>query len=157
VKPDLSQLRDIHLPAPVSWWPPAPGWWALLALVLIVAGLVVWFYRRRRRNRWRAIALNELARLRTTQPEGLLSDLSVLLRRVAISRFPRREVAALTGEDWLAFLDRTLGDETAFRSAAGRALLSGPYGNDGPEVDVGSLLDLCERWIKRLPARGVAA
>ena len=156
MKPDLSQLRDIHLPAPVSWWPPAPGWWGLLALLFIVVGLVVWFYRRRRRNRWRAIALTELARLRTTQPEGLLSDLSVLLRRVAISRFPRREVAALTGEDWLAFLDRTLADNTAFRSGAGRAFLRGPYGKDGPEVDVGSLLDLCERWIKRLPTRGVA-
>ncbi len=34
----LSQLRDIHLPEPVTFWPPAPGWWFILLLILI--GLV---------------------------------------------------------------------------------------------------------------------
>ena len=146
MKPDLSQLRDIHLPAAVSWWPPAPGWWGVLVLVLIAAGLAYVFYARRRRNLWRAKALAELARLR---------DLSVLLRRVAISRFPRHDVAALTGEAWLAFLDRGLGDTKAFQSGAGRVLLNGPYASK-VEVDTASLLALCERWIKQLPAKGTA-
>jgi hypothetical protein len=157
LKPDLSQLRDIHMPAPVSWWPPAPGWWVVLALLLIVAGLGYALYRRRRRNRWRGSALTELARLRAAPAEGLLRDLSVLLRRVAISRFPRHDVAALTGEAWLAFLDRTLGEGVAFQSEVGRALLSAPYGRSDADVDAGPLLDLCERWIKRLPARGAAS
>ncbi|MEX2365260.1 MAG: DUF4381 family protein [Pseudohongiellaceae bacterium] len=30
----LSELADIHLPAAVSFWPPAIGWWILLALLL---------------------------------------------------------------------------------------------------------------------------
>jgi hypothetical protein len=155
MKSDLNQLHDIHLPAAVSWWPPAPGWWGVLALVLIVAGLVYVIYTRRRRNRWRAKALAELARLRDAAPERLLRDLSVLLRRVAISRFPRHDVAALTGEAWLAFLDRSLGDAKAFQSGAGRVLLSGPYASNA-EVDTASLIVLCERWIKQLPAKGAA-
>ena len=155
MKPDLSQLHDIHLPAAVSWWPPAPGWWAVMALVAIAAGLIYVIYSRRRRNRWRTKALAELARLRDAAPECRLRDLSVLLRRVAISRFPRHDVAALTGAAWLAFLDRTLGDAKAFQSGAGRVLLSGPYANTA-EVDTAALLDLCERWIKRLPAKGAA-
>lgn len=153
MKPDLNQLRDIHMPAPVSWWPPAPGWWALLALLPITVALAYAIHVHRRRNRWRGGALTELARLRDEPPERLLRELSVLLRRVAISRFPRHEVAALTGEDWLAFLDRTLGDGMPFRSGAGRVLLSGPYARNA-EVDAASLLALCERWIKHLPATG---
>lgn len=155
MKPDLSQLRDIHLPAPVSWWPPAPGWWGVLALLLLLGALAYVFYSRRRRNRWRRSALSELEGLRDAAPEQMLRGLSVLLRRVAISRFPRRDVAALTGEAWLVFLDRILGDGTEFQSGVGRVLISGPYADDA-RVDGAYLLALCERWIKRLPARGTA-
>lgn len=150
MKPDLSQLRDIHFPAPVSWWPPAPGWWALLALLLITAALAYVIYAHRRRNSWRADALAELARLNGTAPERLVRDVSVLLRRVAISRFPHHDVAAITGEAWLAFLDRRLGHGNSFQTGVGRVLLNGPYAGT-VEVDGVSLLALCERWIKHLP------
>ena len=35
----LDQLRDIHLPEPISWWPLAPGWWLL---IIIALALMVW-------------------------------------------------------------------------------------------------------------------
>ena len=38
----LSELRDIHLPDPVSWWPPAPGWWIAVGIgfgLLAAAGI----------------------------------------------------------------------------------------------------------------------
>jgi|GEM_PF-491197 len=40
--PALEQLRDIHLPQAVHWWPPAPGWWLVAALVL---ALIIWLSR----------------------------------------------------------------------------------------------------------------
>lgn len=51
----LSQLADIHLPADVSFWPPAPGWWVLAALLmcgLCLLGLVQFrrWQQRQRRN-----------------------------------------------------------------------------------------------------------
>ena len=40
--PALEQLRDIHLPQAVHWWPPAPGWWIVAALLL---ALTIWLGR----------------------------------------------------------------------------------------------------------------
>lgn len=158
MKPDLDQLRDIHLPEPVSWWPPAPGWWLLLALSLAVAGFAAWWLRRRRAGRWRREALAEWRRLRQrwgtgqAAPPEIVAGLSVLLRRVAISRYPRAEAASLTGEDWLAFLDARVarGDAGMFRRGAGRALIDAPY-NPRARADMDALFTLCKQWIERLP------
>lgn len=149
MKPDLSQLRDIHLPPPVSWWPPAPGWWLLLTVLLVTALVLYWMVRRHRRNAWRRQALQELARLQGSDDATVASQLSILLRRVAISLYPHEEVAALTGKAWLAFLDDTLGEGTPFQTGAGRALLIGPYAAT-VEIDSPALLSLAESWIKRV-------
>lgn len=149
MKPDLDRLRDIHLPAPISWWPPAPGWWILAVLLLAILFIGYRLIRRRGRNGWRRQALQQLMQLRGSDDSTLVTQLSALLRRVAISRFPQAEVAAITGEAWLVFLDRTLGEGTPFQAGAGRALLSAPY-VAAPEVDGPALLALAERWIKRV-------
>lgn len=152
MKPDLGRLRDIHLPPAVSWWPPAPGWWVLAALLVAALGFGYLWYRHRRRTGWRRNALAELNLLRNSQGGELVRQLSTLLRRVAISRFPRDEVAALTGARWLAFLDRTLGDGTPFQSGVGAVLGSGPYARN-VSIEATALLALCRRWIDRLPTR----
>lgn len=162
MNPDLSQLRDIHLPAPISWWPPAPGWWLLAVLVVAILFGLYFLYRRRLRNDWRRSALAELTRLRQqyqaqpTSAQIIVSELSVLLRRVAISCFPREEVAMLSGDKWLAFLDRGMGEGAAFQSEQGRLLAVAPYVADAAisaETLLG-LFTLCENWIIKLPARG---
>jgi hypothetical protein len=156
INPALSQLHDIHLPARIGWWPPAPGWWGLAALVLLLlGGLLVWRYARKR-NAWRRFAQAELARLRSLDapPPVVIAALSVLLRRVAISRFPREQVAALNGEAWLAFLDTSADKAGGFQSASGRVLTSAPYRADAIEATaLPALFDLCERWLKHLPGR----
>ena len=104
------QLRDIHLPAEPSWWPPAPGWWMLatLSLVMLLAGVCLW-RRQRRSAGQRAQVLAELDELiRQHQHDGdqaaLASGLHQLLRRVA-----RRHDALATqqrGEAWRQTLAR---------------------------------------------------
>ncbi|HAD08873.1 MAG TPA: hypothetical protein DCF62_05290 [Porticoccaceae bacterium] len=44
----LAQLRDIHLPEAIGWWPPAPGWWLLTLLLIAALGYALWWWRRRR-------------------------------------------------------------------------------------------------------------
>jgi hypothetical protein len=158
MNPDLSQLRDIHLPPPISWWPPAPGWWLLLGVAALLLAGAFWWFQHRRNNRWRRQALQELTALRglPSGPQAGLIALSVLLRRVAISRFPRHEVAALNGDACLAFLDRTLGTGNEFASDTGRLLSTAPYVQDAqiyPQAAL-TLFDLSERWIRKLPRRG---
>ena len=131
---------------------PAPGWWAAGGVALIVGALIFWWGRRVRGEHWRKAALAELARVHIIDPAHRVAHLSVVVRRVAITRFPRERVAALTGDAWLAFLDETLGEEARFRSAAGRVLLTAPYACGYPD-DVTELVSLCERWVRGLPRR----
>lgn len=146
MNPDLSQLHDIHLPTSVSWWPLAPGWWLLLALLLVVLLLGYGFYRRYQRQRWRREALMLLRQLQqqSLTPKMLVVEYSQLLRRVAISRFPRTEVAALTGEQWLVFLDQQM--KVPGFQRQGRMLITAPY-SATVKGDLEELSALCERWI----------
>jgi len=110
----LSGLRDVHLPDAVTLWPPAPGWWLILGGMLALALGVHLHLRARRRNLKRA-AVRELdgieASFRSSGDVARLAlSLATLLRRVAIARFPRRDVASLHGRDWSRFLVRTSGD-----------------------------------------------
>ncbi|HEB89650.1 MAG TPA: DUF4381 domain-containing protein [Deltaproteobacteria bacterium] len=109
----LAALHDIHLPAPVPFWPIAPGWWALLGLaVFLAAGL--WIFRRARANRtqrWPVAAARELERLEAAYREKgdrleLAAGLSAFLRRTALMGFPDAKIAALHGDEWVGFLCR---------------------------------------------------
>src|SRR5574343_758173 len=96
-------IRDIHLPASVSWWPPAIGWWLLLLAALLLAG-ALWLWRRRQhRQRRRKQALHQLQALRAQagQPLACVQQISQWLRQVAVNYYPRQQVAALQGETWL--------------------------------------------------------
>jgi hypothetical protein len=150
---DTLPLRDIHLPEPVSWWPPAPGWWLLLALLLILIvafGFAIHYYKAGalQRSAKRSLREIESAFQQDRDQQVLVQNLSVLLRRLCLSRFPREEVAGLTGNDWLARLDRTLpGNE--FQQGAGRILIEAPYSTQS-QIDAQALLELCKRWVARL-------
>jgi hypothetical protein len=141
-------LRDLHLPEPVGWWPLAPGWWILLLLVtaLLAYGLLL-AYRRWRHNAARRHALRELARyeadyLQHRNPVLLGKQLSQLLRRGMLAYAPRDEVAGLTGDAWLDWLDRGM-PLPYFHTAGGKSLLQLPYRNpqdDCSDIDVDAML-----------------
>jgi len=140
--PQQIPLRDLHLPDAIGWWPIAPGWWFLIALA--VAALGYFLYRsflKWRRNAPRRIALRELKRIQQEYQHGvdeisLAIELSELLRRTMLAYAPRDEVAGLTGEGWLRWLDRGL-DERPFSQGPGQNVESLPYRRpDAVEDDV---------------------
>ncbi len=150
--PATLPLRDIHLPDPVSWWPPAPGWWLLLLFIIIVISLSIFFIKKRKAQRYSAIFLaqKEMDRVKTDfnhhQDKKMLArELSELLRRISISVFSRHDTASLTSEAWLAFLDEQI-DKNLFSQGTGRVLIEAPY-KDNVDYDSGKLIALVESWI----------
>jgi hypothetical protein len=152
VNPEELLLRDIHLPEPVSWWPPAIGWWMLAILIVISIGAITWWQRRRQaqRNAPASIARLELARLRAAWIEHrdanrLVTQLSTWLRRAGMSMSSRRKAASLTGTEWLAFLDEMAG-ESVFGTTATQMIVEAPY-RKVAQPDGETMLTLCERWL----------
>lgn len=96
--PDLlSQLRDIHTPAPVGWWPLAPGWWILLILIIIgIAALIVWLRSKRKRVTAISESLRQLKQLPDSGGKQELVTLLQLFRRAALVYHSREQVAAIS-------------------------------------------------------------
>jgi hypothetical protein len=134
VDPQAIPLRGLHLPDAVGWWPLAPGWWLLGALLAVGCGMLVrsWI-RRRAHAAARRKALRQLEESRSAyayhgNAVTLGAEVSGLLRRTMLAYAPRAEVAGLTGDAWLEWLDRDL-DQPLFREGSGRNLLELPYRN----------------------------
>jgi hypothetical protein len=154
----LEKLHEIFLPDPVSWMPQTIGWYAIFGLLLLVIGW--WGYGRLRRfraNRYRRVALGELEVIERElkQPEKkakALAEIPVLLKRTSLSAFPRSDVTGLSGEKWLAFLDKTMG-RSDFTQGDGWLLPELAYAPvqriaQLSDEQIGKLLQLVRLWIK---------
>ena len=130
----LNNLRDIVIPDPPAFWPPAPGVWVALGIVVAIALLVGWrLYERRKRNAYRKAGLLLLDGVRTAH------DVVVVMKRVALAAFPREQVASLYGNEWAAFLHATCP-----RSDFSALITTGA----DTEPDQ-ALIELAEVWIRR--------
>ncbi|MCK5917190.1 MAG: DUF4381 domain-containing protein [Cocleimonas sp.] len=149
----LANLKDIHLPNAVSWWPLAFGWWILLALFFLMIALGIYIYIRSQRKTPQEIIIDQSLQIfhqlqqQSLTPNVLIMELSELLRRTAISLYGRDAIANLAGDDWLRFLNKK-GSTKAFTKGVGRALAEQPY---RPDVDYNrkALLGLMDDWLKK--------
>lgn len=139
----LAQLAPLREPLAVGWWPLAPGWWALLSLaVAVLIALAMWYRRRRQKNRYRRLALLELAHLREQRAKR--DQLNRLLKAAALRAFPQERIASLHGQSWLAFLVSTCKgiSPSAFDE------LNQLYQRERAPVSE-TLFDAAEHWIRR--------
>lgn len=145
----LEQLRDIHMPEPVSAWPPAYGWWLLFGLSLVVIALVcIWLRKRYVRKTAQRLALQRLKSIDETQDDWP-SQLNQLIKRVCLSYFPATQVANLYGNDWIHFLTSQLPEKkrAAFKSQYIK-LSESLYGADNSKLVFEEMRQQCQRWIK---------
>jgi len=163
----LDQLQDVALPAAPGLWPLAVGWYVVAALVILAmlcaVSAVVQLKRKKNRDQWRQVALADHAVIRkrasSVENTNVLSDLSVLMRRVALAVLPRSQVAGIIDDEWLHTLDKlhrknANGDVTQdYRQGVGQLLYRAPYRASAAQVsetELIQLLDLTESTIRKV-------
>lgn len=147
---DLQPLRPVEA---LSWWPPAPGWWLLLGLVVAgLAAMAFLLWRRYRRNRYRRMALRQLARITDSHahhkdPARLLGEVNSLLKAVVLHSYPGSEMASVTGERWLLFLNDGLeqrGSSLRFPDSIG----PGAYSATPRVGNIDELVEASRAWLR---------
>jgi len=145
------QLRDIHLPDAVSWWPFAIGWW--LVIITIIA-LSIWglyrIHKWRRLNRYRQLALNELGAQfldwqTTANTSAYLHSANALLKRTVQHIDPNAQNAHKTGQPWVDALNTYV--KVPLSSTVVNALTVANY-QPNPSVDVANLHTLLCAWFE---------
>lgn len=144
----LDQMHGVVEPAPVSWMPQTTAWAVVAAILALLAVLAAWrWLRRRRQNRYRRDALAELDQIEAEASPELPLRVAELLRRTALTRFDRRDVASLSGDAWLDFLDGR-SDGGSFQGTPGHILVTAPYGATASKADQGALIKAARHWIR---------
>ncbi|MCU7834824.1 MAG: DUF4381 domain-containing protein [gamma proteobacterium symbiont of Taylorina sp.] len=147
---DPSLLADIHLPQAIGLWPIAPGWWILLALLLLLVILIILLSKEPKARKkqlspkqLKSLALKELSIIENSYKADAaahqsIKQLSIFLRRFALSHYHREQVASLTDEQWLALLDKMFDSnlkKQPFTNEFSELLTRVPYQSDTTPLD----------------------
>ncbi len=100
----LGDFHEVVSPETISWWPQTVGWALVAGALVLLAGyrgwrrLVHWY-----RNRYRGEAIAKLNQLAASGDTA--AEVNRLLKLTALAAFSREEVASLSGEQWVRFLN----------------------------------------------------
>ena len=150
----LSALKDIHLPEPISWWPLSFGWYLVILLVLIACyGLFTVSYYLYKNGAPKRAALRLLKQYEKNHQDTkeTCTNLSELLKRVALVYFPQEHVAGLSDDEWISFLN--LSGKGLNFEALKEMLLIYPYQANPPPTNLMPLFSIVRTWIKQRSRR----
>ncbi|MDJ0940489.1 MAG: DUF4381 domain-containing protein [Woeseiaceae bacterium] len=138
----LDLLHDIVVPEPVAMTPQTIGWvvvaaWIAAALIIVAVHAAL----RWRRNRYRRDALRALDSIRGG---NAAAEIAVIVKRTALTAFPRSEVANLYGQEWADFLRRTAPKDSRVRRHADELAMAAYR----PGLDGEALIDPARRWVR---------
>jgi len=144
----LKDLKDVHEPTAILFWPIASGWW--LIFFLLMASLIgVLYWKKHRKPPYKKLAKTALKQLHdeyeiNRDQKFFIQSLSILIRRIALAVYGQ-QVSGLTGDKWLKFLNET-GNTDAFTVGPGKMLIDAPY-QSTPNVDINDLLLITKHWL----------
>jgi len=147
----LSQLNDIYIPEAIGWWPPSQ---TLIGRVVGLGGIIIgisWYlWKQHRLNQYRGQAMDLLnaALSETTNDRAKIQATNKLLKQVAITHYGRNQIAALNGQAWVDFLQKT----AAYidQPEAMQQFVCAHYQPKIPlnDADISACLDYAAKWIK---------
>lgn len=103
-----SSLNTIIEPERIHFTFDAIGWTILAySLVLIFAIVLICVIIKYRHNKYRRLAIKQLSFIHTNASslQIKVSEANKLIKRISILKYGRQQVAMLTDEEWLAFLN----------------------------------------------------
>lgn len=146
----LGDFVEVVSPHAVSWLPQTAGWAWLGGLLLLWLLRYSWrSLRHWYHNRYRREAVARLQQIASgTSQESMLIELNKLLKLTALSAFSREQVASLSGEAWVDFLDAHCA-AAPFSGEQRQLLAHGPYKTGAIENKTQQhLIDACRNWIR---------
>jgi hypothetical protein len=147
----LGDFVEVVPPAAISWWPQTTGWWWLGALL---AGFAIhrgWkLLRHWYRNRYRREAASKLQQLASSGGgDSLVSEVNRLLKLTAMVAYSREQVARLSGEEWVEFLNSHCPSHP-FSPEQSRLLAVASYTGQGVAPEAGKkLLAASLSWVQQ--------
>lgn len=145
----IAQMHDIEAPPPVSWWPIAPGWWLIALLVcFVIYDLTRFGLKTIQHNAYRRQALSLLNTLKPSQTPEFATEVSTLLKRVALTAYPkqRSKITQAHGIVWTNWLNQAC-PKAVFKTDSTKALSQAPY-QSNIVFDASVLKLSAKAWIK---------
>jgi hypothetical protein len=144
----IKGINEIIPPEAISWLPTAPAWRVLVAATLLY---LLWRAVNRGqqwwRNRYRREACRQLNLLDIEQGAPLQA-MAGLLKATALAARPRAEIAQLSGNGWVAWLNQQV--PGAFSEQSGQLLASIQYRVAAPQPgQLDTLRRECLHWVQR--------
>jgi hypothetical protein len=146
----LGDFVEVVSPAAINWWPQTTGWWWVGAALVVVLGRYGW--RRLRhwyRNRYRREATLRLQQLAATSAnDNWPLEINRLLKLTALAAFSRDQVASLSGDAWVNFLNRQC-TTPPFSAQQAQLLALGTYtGQAVAAAQRQQMVDACVTWVR---------
>lgn len=144
----LALIHEAAPPDPPLWVPQTVAWAIVLSWLVVLVGLFAWrSVSRFHRNRYRRVALRTLTALEqdsAENPSVAAAQITGLVKRTAMKAFPDKNVSALTGARWSAFLSSTC-PHTRFDARSANRLADAAY---QLQVNPSDLIGPARRWIR---------
>ncbi len=150
------QVGKLIEPPPVAFDFKAPGWYVLgvmfLLLIIFITWLAVKYYRRNLYRKHALQFLNNVEKLLLPVNEFdlLVYQTQMLIKRIAMTRYGRRNVSGLRGDEWIAFINATWREKSFDDND--EALLNQNIYAPQPTVsadEAAKFIEKARRWIKK--------